>query len=84
MALNDTSSSIAEIDKGHLRRILGTFQVFSVGYADLGSSIFYALGITAVFALGATPIALALAGIVFICTALSYAEMSSIPRKSQV
>ncbi len=77
MGLNDTSSPIPEIDKGHLKRILGIFQVFSVGYADLGSSIFYALGITAVFALGATPIALALAGIVFICTALSYAEMSS-------
>jgi APA family basic amino acid/polyamine antiporter len=75
---SSSGSSIPEIDKGHLRRILGVFEVFSVGYADLGSSIFYALGITALFALGATPIALALAGVVFICTSLSYAEMSSI------
>ena len=81
MSLNNSSGSsskIPEIDKGHLKRILGIFEVFSVGYADLGSSIFYALGITALFALGATPIALALAGMLFICTALSYAEMSSI------
>ena len=75
---NSASRPIPEIDKGHLKRILGVFEVFSVGYADLGSSIFYALGVTALFALGATPIALALAGIVFICTSLSYAEMSSI------
>ena len=63
--------------KGTLKRVLGVFDLFAVGYGDLGSSIFYALGVTALFALGATPIALALAGFVFVCTALSYAEMTS-------
>ncbi len=60
-----------------MKRKLGVFDLFAVGYGDLGSSIYYALGITALFALGATPIALGLAGIVFICTALTYAEMTA-------
>ncbi len=69
--------TIAQIDKGSLKRVLGVTDLFAIGYGDLGSSIFYALGITALFALSATPLALLLAGIVFVCTALSYAEMSS-------
>lgn len=72
-----TVTSIPQIDRGALKRVLGVFDLFAIGYGDLGSSIYYALGITAFFALGATPIAMVLAGIVFICTALSYAEMSA-------
>lgn len=74
--------SIVRMKKGTMKRVLGVFDLFSVGYGDLGSSIFYALGVTALFALGATPIALMLAGFVFICTALSYAEMTSMFHES--
>lgn len=70
-------SSVAQLDRGALKRVLGVFDLFAIGYGDLGSSIYYALGITAFFALGATPLALLLAGFVFVCTALSYAEMSA-------
>lgn len=78
MARKDSSiTSIPQIDRGALKRVLGVFDLFAIGYGDLGSSIYYALGITAFFALGATPIAMVLAGIVFVCTALSYAEMSA-------
>ncbi|MCI5053139.1 MAG: universal stress protein [Simkaniaceae bacterium] len=73
---------IASIDRGSMRRILGVADLFAVGYGDLGSSIYYALGITAIYALGATPIALLIAGLVFACTALTYAEMSSVVRES--
>ncbi len=78
--MGDTSSGdkIAQIDKGKMKRVLGVFDLFSVGYGDLGSSIYYALGITAFYSLGATPLALLLAGVVFVCTALTYAEMSSV------
>ncbi|MDD4860038.1 MAG: APC family permease [Dehalococcoidales bacterium] len=58
----------------HLRRVLGVAAVFSAGYGNVGSSIYYALGIVALFALGATPIALGAAGVLFIFTALTYAE----------
>lgn len=72
-----STSKIAQLEKETLKRDLGVWDLFSVGYGDLGSSIYYALGITAFFALGAAPISLFLAGLVFICTALTYAEMTS-------
>lgn len=72
------ADKIAQVDRGSMRRVLGVFDLFAVGYGDLGSSIYYALGITTLYALGATPIALMIAGFVFMCTALTYAEMSSV------
>ena len=57
-----------------LRRVLRTTHLFSIAYGDVGSSIYYALGVVALAASGATPLALGLAGIVFVFTALSYAE----------
>ena len=71
-------SSVFKIKNTLLKKVLGVFDLFAIGYGDLGSSIYYALGITALYALGATPIALGLAGLVFICTALTYAEMTSV------
>jgi len=62
------------IKQFRLRRVLGVPAIFSAGYGNVGSSIYYALGIVAVAALGATPIALGIAGILFIFTALTYAE----------
>ncbi len=75
-------SRVTHIDKGSMRRILGVGDLFAVGYGDLGSSIYYALGITAFYALGAAPISLAIAGLVFACTALSYAELSAMLRET--
>src|SRR5580698_3898924 len=76
------SSVVVQLARGTLKRVLKVSDLFAIGYGDLGSSIYYALGVTALFALGATPIALGLAGIVFICTALTYAEMTSIVHDS--
>jgi len=53
---------------------LGVPDLFSAGYGNVGSSIYYALGIVALVAMGATPLALGIAGILFIFTALTYAE----------
>lgn len=71
------SDKIARFEKDGLLRRLGVADLFAISYGDLGSSIFYALGITAFFALGAAPISLLLAGVVFICTCLTYAEMTA-------
>jgi len=57
-----------------LRRVLGIPALFSAGYGNVGSSIYYALGIVALIALGATPVVLAIAGLLFIFNALTYAE----------
>ncbi len=61
--------------KAHpLKRALGIPGLYAVGYGNVGSSIYYALGIVTLVAMGATPIVLAIAGIFFIFTALTYAE----------
>ncbi len=65
------------MDRGSLHRVLNAPQLFAIGYGDVGSSIYYALGVTTLYALGATPLALALAGIVFFCTVLTYTELST-------
>jgi APA family basic amino acid/polyamine antiporter len=62
------------IRRFRLRRVLGVPALFSAGYGNVGSSIYYALGIVALVALGATPVVLGIAGILFIFTALTYAE----------
>ncbi len=54
--------------------MLGVPAVFSAGYGNIGSSIYYALGIVALVVMGAIPLALGIAGILFITTALTYAE----------
>jgi APA family basic amino acid/polyamine antiporter len=57
--------------------VLGVFALYSAGYGNVGSSIYYALGVVALVALGATPVALGIAGILFVFTALTYAEGSA-------
>src|SRR6202165_5039592 len=57
-----------------LPRTLGAASLFVACYGNVGSSIYYALGVTAAFALGLTPLALILAGFIFVTTALNYAE----------
>ncbi len=65
------------VSRQHLRRVLGVPALFSIGYGDVGSSIYYGLGVVAVVALGATPIVLAIAGLIYVFNALTYAEGSS-------
>ncbi len=60
--------------RAKLPRTLGTGALFSACYGNVGSSIYYGLGVTAAFALGLTPLALILAGFIFVTTALNYAE----------
>ncbi len=57
-----------------LERALGAPALFATAYGNVGSSIYYALGLTAVYALGLTPLVFVLAGVVFAATAATYAE----------
>ncbi|HET7556397.1 MAG TPA: universal stress protein [Gaiellaceae bacterium] len=57
-----------------LERVLGTPALFATAYGNVGSSIYYALGVVAVYALGLTPIVFIIAGIIFACTAATYTE----------
>jgi basic amino acid/polyamine antiporter, APA family len=57
-----------------LERVLGTPALFATAYGNVGSSIYYALGVTAAFALGLTPVVFAVAGVIFVATSLTYTE----------
>jgi APA family basic amino acid/polyamine antiporter len=54
--------------------VLGTPALFATAYGNVGSSIYYALGLTAAYALGLTPLVFVIAGIIFAATATTYAE----------
>jgi APA family basic amino acid/polyamine antiporter len=62
---------------GGLHRVLGTAALFSTAYGNVGSSIYYALGLVTVFALGLTPVAFAISGAIFFFTAVTYAEATA-------
>src|SRR6187431_3083689 len=57
-----------------LERVLGTGALFSTAYGNVGSSIYYALGLVAGYALGMTPIVFVISGLIFAATAATYAE----------
>src|SRR6201992_1255254 len=57
-----------------LSRVHGVGALFSAAYGNVRSSIYYALGVTAAFALGLTPVAFVISGLIFAATAASYAE----------
>src|SRR5213592_2217367 len=60
-----------------LERVLGTGALFSTAYGNVGSSIYYALGLVAVFALGMTPIVFLISGLIFMATAATYTEATT-------
>jgi APA family basic amino acid/polyamine antiporter len=60
-----------------LERVLGTGALFSAAYGNVGSSIYYALGLVAAFALGLTPIVYIIAGLLFVMTAMTYTEAAT-------
>jgi basic amino acid/polyamine antiporter, APA family len=57
-----------------LSRVHGVGSLFAAAYGNVGSSIYYALGVTAAFALGLTPVAFVISGLIFAATAATYAE----------
>ncbi len=63
-----------------LARVLGARSIGAVAYGEIGSSLFVALGIVALYAGALLPWVLLAVGILFFCVALSYAEgVAAIP-----
>ena len=60
-----------------LQRVLGVNALFSTAYGNVGSSIYYALGLVASFALGLTPVVFIITGVIFFFTAATYAEATA-------
>src|SRR6516164_8171077 len=57
-----------------LQRVLDAPALASVAYGEVASSIYFALGIVALHALGLTPAVLGVVGVLFLVVTLSYAE----------
>jgi basic amino acid/polyamine antiporter, APA family len=60
-----------------LTRVLGATPIASVAYSEIGSSVYFALGIVVLFAQGLTPWVLLGVGLVILLVTFSYAEASS-------
>src|SRR5438105_10656139 len=57
-----------------LQRALDAPALASVAYGEVASSLYFALGIVALHALGLTPAVLGVVGVLFLIVTLSYAE----------
>jgi APA family basic amino acid/polyamine antiporter len=60
-----------------LTRVLGATPIASVAYSEIGASVYFALGIVALYAAGLTPWVLLGVGLVVLLVTFSYAEASS-------
>src|SRR5947207_3087237 len=65
-----------------LQRVLDAPTLFAIAYGEIASSIYFALGIIALHALGLTPLVLLLVGGLFFIVALSYAEGTASVRET--
>jgi APA family basic amino acid/polyamine antiporter len=68
---------VARLTEHGLRRSVGVPGLFATAYGNVGSSIYYALGLVAAHALGLTPLVFLFAGGLFVLTAKTYAEGAS-------
>ncbi len=75
--LPDTLPVMARLSEHGLRRTVKVSGLFATAYGNVGSSIYYALGLVAAHALGLTPVVFMCAGGLFVCTAKTYAEGAS-------
>ncbi|HWN81951.1 MAG TPA: APC family permease, partial [Candidatus Udaeobacter sp.] len=65
---------MARLKTRGLRKTVGVPGLFATAYGNVGSSIYYALGLVAAHALGLTPLVFIFAGGLFALTAKTYAE----------
>jgi basic amino acid/polyamine antiporter, APA family len=65
-----------------LQRVLDAPALFSIAYGEIASSIYFALGIITLRALGLTPAVLLATGLLFLVVSLSYAEGTAAIRET--
>lgn len=57
-----------------IERRIGAPRLFATAYSTVGSSIYFALGVVAAYALGLTPLVFLITGLLFVLTTLTYFE----------
>ncbi len=60
-----------------MRREVGWYGSFAMGYADVGADIYVAIGLVALFAGGASPVAFLIASVTYVATGLAYSELAT-------
>lgn len=60
-----------------MKRVVGIWNSFAIGYADVGADIYVAVGLIVALALEASPIAFLFAAVTYVTTGLAYAELAS-------
>src|SRR3989441_3128546 len=60
-----------------LKRDVGWYGSFSMGYADVGADVFIALGLVTLDAGGRAPVAFLVAAVTYVATGLAYAELAT-------
>jgi APA family basic amino acid/polyamine antiporter len=65
-----------------LKRVLDAPALASIAYGEIASSIYFALGVIAFYALGLTPLVLGAVGLLFLLVAVSYAEGTAAIRET--
>jgi len=81
VAAAETERAAAEIaarSRVIVRRSIGSPVLFTVVYTSLASAIYFSLGVIAGHALGLTPLVFLLAALLFVLTAMTYAEGASL------
>src|ERR1700756_3635324 len=68
---------MAERRARRLQGVPGGYSLASSAYGNVGSSIYYALGLVAALALGLTPVVFIISGFIFFLTASTYAEATA-------
>jgi len=76
-ANNERSAEAVAYEVTSLKRAIGIWGSFSMGYADVGADIFIALSIVFFYTHGLAPIAFLIASITYVATGLCYAELAS-------
>ncbi len=67
----------ATTEEQALRREIGWYGSFAMGYADVGADIYVAMGLVALFAAGASPLAFLIASVTYAATGLAYSELAT-------
>ena len=68
---------MTEENHGGLRREVGIWGSYSWGYANVGADVYVALGLVTAAAQGATPMAFAITGLVYMFIGLAYTELAA-------
>jgi APA family basic amino acid/polyamine antiporter len=66
-----------QTEEQSLRRDISWYGSFAMGYADVGADIYVAIGLVALFAAGASPLAFMIGSVTYIATGLAYAELAT-------